>query len=203
VSTYGNDIYTDGKSFMQSRGAVFFAAGGVSLGASGGTGDGTGGGTGGGSTPGARISLPGRIQAEDYRAGGEGVGYHDLSAGNSGGAYRADGVDIQATTDAGGGHNVGWIQAGEWLEYDVAVAKSGTYRLTLRMASAVAGTKAATVSVDGARVATFNLSDASGWQSWKSVTVSRVKLSAGNHTVRIAMATAGFNVNWLDVVLAR
>ncbi len=31
VSSYGNDIYTDGKSFMQTRGAAFFAAGGVTL----------------------------------------------------------------------------------------------------------------------------------------------------------------------------
>ncbi len=30
-SSYGNDIYTDGKSFMQSRGAAFFANGGVTL----------------------------------------------------------------------------------------------------------------------------------------------------------------------------
>jgi hypothetical protein len=31
VSSYGNDIYTDGKSFIQSRCASFFAAGGLSL----------------------------------------------------------------------------------------------------------------------------------------------------------------------------
>ena len=26
-----------------------------------------------------------------------------------------------------------------------------------------------------------------------------VRLAAGNHTVRLTMATAGFNVNWLDM----
>ena len=31
VSSYGNDIYTDGNSFMQSRGAAFFSDGGVTL----------------------------------------------------------------------------------------------------------------------------------------------------------------------------
>jgi hypothetical protein len=63
----------------------------------------------------------------------------------------------------------------------------------------VSGTKTATVSLDGRRVASFGTTDASGWQSWKSVTVNRVKLSAGNHVLRIDMATGGFNVNWLDV----
>ena len=195
-SDYGNDIYTDGKSFMQSRGAAYFAAGGVTLGS------GTGGGTGGapGGTGGARIALPGRLQAEDYKAGGEGVGYHDLTSGNSGGKYRADNVDIGASTDAGGGYFVGWIAAGEWLAYDVAVGQAGTYAVTLRMASGASGTKAATVSVDGVKVATFNFTDASGWQSWKSATVPGVKLSAGNHALRISMSTANFNVNWLDVV---
>ncbi|MBW8889775.1 MAG: carbohydrate-binding protein [Fibrobacteres bacterium] len=182
-SSYGNDIYTDGKSFMQSRGASFFAAGGVSL---------SGGSTG---TP---IALPGRIQAEDYKAGGEGVGYHDLSAGNAGGKYRTDNVDIEATTDAGGGYNVGWIDPGEWLAYDVAVGKAGLYTLTLRMASATAGTKTAALSVDGTQAASFAFTDASGWQSWKSIQVSGVRLAAGNHSLRIAMATGGFNINWLD-----
>ena len=148
------------------------------------------------------ISLPGRIQAEDYKADGEGVGYHDLTAGNTGGVYRTDNVDIEATTDAGGGYNVGWIQAGEWLAYDVNVATGGSYNLTARLASAVAGTKTAVVTVDGATVATFSFTDASGWQSYKDVTVSNVSLSAGNHVLRITMNTGDFNVNYLDVATA-
>lgn len=183
MSTFGNDIYTDGKSFMQSRGAAFFAAGGVGVG----TGS-------GGSGP-----LPIRIQAEDYKTGGEGVGYHDLTSGNSGGQYRADNVDIQATTDAGGGFNVGWIRAGEWLAYDVTVSQAGTYAFTMRMASAVSGTKTATLNVDDVNAASFSFTDASGWQSWKSLTVSGVKLTAGKHTLRISMATSNFNINWLDM----
>jgi hypothetical protein len=202
TSSFGNDIYTDGNSFTQSRGAAFFAAGGVSLGGvtdGGSTGGSTGGITGGaGTISDTRISLPGRLQAEDYKAGGEGVGYHDLTAGNAGGKYRTDNVDIQATTDLGGGYNVGWIDAGEWLAYDVAVGKTGIYSLTLRMASGVAGTKTATVSVDGAQVASFGAANGKGWQSWRSVTVSGVRLAAGNHTLRVSMASSGFNVNWLE-----
>lgn len=200
VSSFGNDIYFDGKSFMQSRGAAFFAAGGVGLAGSGGTGGGGTGGTPGGGTPsGARVSLPGRIQAEDYKTGGEGIGYHDLTLGNSGGQYRTDNVDIEAAGDAGGGYGIGWIEAGEWLAYDVNVAQSGNYSLTLRLASASVGTKAAIVSVDGRQVASLSTADASGWQSWKSLTANRVKLSAGNHVIRVTMSTGGFNLNWIEV----
>ena len=53
-----------------------------------------------------------RIQAEDYKAGGEGVGYHDTTPGNQGATYRTDDVDIQPKA-SGDGYNVGWITAGE------------------------------------------------------------------------------------------
>ncbi len=38
--------------------------------------------------------IPGTIEAENYDLGGEGVAYHDATAGNSGGLYRTDDVDI-------------------------------------------------------------------------------------------------------------
>src|SRR5690625_6175936 len=50
-----------------------------------------------------------RIEAEDY------IDYHDNSPGNEGGAYRSDNVDIEITTDEGGGYNVGWNIPGAWL----------------------------------------------------------------------------------------
>jgi hypothetical protein len=148
------------------------------------------------------INLPGRIQAEDYKAGGEGVGYHDLSAGNTGNQYRTDNVDIEATTDAGGGYNVGWTQAGEWLAFDVNVATAGTYTLTARMSSGAAGTKSMAWSVDGGAVSTFSFTDASGWQSWKDVVLTGISLTAGTHVVRLTMNTADFNVNYVDVAAA-
>src|SRR5262249_59320324 len=67
------------------------------------------------STPfgGAPAVIPGLIEAENFNDGGEGVGYHDLTTGNAGGAYRSTDVDIQPTVDIGGGFNVGFIEPGE------------------------------------------------------------------------------------------
>ncbi|MDB5051880.1 MAG: peptidase and in, kexin, sedolisin [Fibrobacteres bacterium] len=151
----------------------------------------------------AGVALPGRIQAEDYKAGGELVGYHDLTAGNTGAVYRTDGVDIQATTDVGGGYNVGWTQAGEWMAYDVNVAQTGTYTLTARLASGAAGTKSMTVTLDGSPtvVAAFSTTDATGWQSWKDVVVANVTLSAGFHVLRLNLTSADLNINYLDVAV--
>jgi subtilisin family serine protease len=145
------------------------------------------------------VDLPARLQAEDYRPGGQNVGYRDLTAGNTGGAYRADDMDISATTDAGGGFNVGWAEAGEWLAYDVRVAAAGQYAFTARVASASAGAKTITVTVDGGVAAVFSFTDASGWQSWKDVVVNNVNLTAGTHVLAVNFSTGGFNLNYVDV----
>jgi DUF5010 C-terminal domain len=81
--------------------------------------------------------------------GGDGVGYHDTTSGNDGGQFRSDDVDVQVTTDVGGGYNVGWIDPGEWLAFDVTVAQSGSYDIRARVASAVARNKSLHVAVDG------------------------------------------------------
>lgn len=85
--------------------------------------------------------VPGRIEAENFNQGGEGIAYSDsnsanLGAANQGGDYRTEeGVDIQFTDDVGGGYNVGWTVVDEWLEYTVNVQEEGTYRLKARVAS--------------------------------------------------------------------
>ena len=77
-------------------------------------------------------SLPGRIEAEDYDTGGEGVAYHDNETANLGGVYRpAEGVDIERLP-AGDGFNVGWIRPGEWLRYTVNVSAGGAYPVRVR-----------------------------------------------------------------------
>jgi len=69
--------------------------------------------------------MPGRIEAEDFDVGGQGVAYHDLTLENEGDKYRPDAVAIEPTTDLEGGYNVGWTEAGEWLAYTVDVASTG------------------------------------------------------------------------------
>src|SRR5205814_7338640 len=85
---------------------------------------------------GAPTTVPGIVQAEDFDPGGERVAYHDVTPGNQGGAYRTgEDVDIEATTDVGGGYNVGWIRASEWMHYTVNVTTTAVYDFLFRVAA--------------------------------------------------------------------
>lgn len=151
---------------------------------------------------GALRAIPGTIQAEDFDNGGEGVSYHDTSAGNAGRSYRDAGVDIGNTAD--GGHVVGWIKAGEWLNYTVDVAKAGTYYLNLRVANVGDG---GTMHVDfGGVAATSSLTipNTGGWRTWRTIS-TEVQLHAGRQIMQVHFdgnSTSGYvgNLDFISLV---
>ncbi|PYR33347.1 MAG: hypothetical protein DMF93_25455 [Acidobacteria bacterium] len=160
----------------------------------------------GGSTPygGTPAALPGIVQFENYDAGGEGVAYHDTTAGNAGSAYRTNSVDIKASTDAGGGYLVGWTTAGEWLNYTVNVMKAGTYAIDVRVASSGAG-GTFHIEVNGVnKTGTLTVPNTGGWQTWQTVTKTGVALASGTQVIRVVMESIGptgsvANFNWFAV----
>ena len=144
--------------------------------------------------------IPGQIEAEDYGQGGPGVSYHDTSSGNSGGRYRSDDVDIQATRDTGGGYNVGWVRDGEWLEYTVDVA-AGSYDVELRVASPRDNAGSIRVDLGGVEVGRAQVPNTGDWQSWRTLSIRGVSLTGGNNQkLRLTMEGRSFNVNWIRFV---
>jgi lysophospholipase L1-like esterase len=145
-------------------------------------------------------NIPGRIEAEDYKPGGEGVGYHDISPGNSGGDYRSDDVDIDSTSDVGGGFKIVSTASGEWLAYDILVDETWKYDITARVVSGDDGPKSFHIEVDGEDVTGIvSFTDASGYDSFVDITVKDITLRAGPHELRFFMGTGFFNFNYLDV----
>lgn len=144
---------------------------------------------------GAPHALPTVIQAEDYDLGGQGVAYHDTDPGNNGGQYRpAEGVDIEACADLGGGYNVGWTSAGEWLEYTVDVPAAGAWTIETRVSSLMGG-GSFRLEFDGVdRTGTVAVPGTTGWQTWTTVTAT-AQLPAGVQVMRFFVVSAGFNVN--------
>lgn len=137
-------------------------------------------------------TIPGTIQAERYDVGGQGVAFNDVTTANEGASFRtAEAVDIEPVT--GGGFNVGWTVANEWLEYTVNVT-AGTYKIDARVAATAAG-KSFRVELDGATIATFNVPNTTGWQTWQTVSVNNVVLTGGQKVLRVFAVTGDFNLD--------
>ena len=151
--------------------------------------------------PSTTISLPGRFEAEDYDYGGEGAGYHDVDADSGTEVYRTDAVDMEPSLDAGAGFNITSAAAGEWLNYHVDIGSSAEYDLFLRVATGE-NNRQVVLTLDGAPLATVDVPNTGGDQTWTTVEVKGVTLPAGNHVLRAEWgAQGGPNLNWIDVQL--
>lgn len=140
------------------------------------------------------VSVPGRIEAEDY------ADFADNDSVNQGGAYRTDAVDIQACGDTSCGFNVGWTADGEWLEYDVDVERSGNYQARVRLASR-SGAGEFSIDVNGDdRTGDVEVDSTGNWQSYYTETVDLGSLNSGDQTIRFNIVDNGFNLNWIEIV---
>jgi hypothetical protein len=144
--------------------------------------------------------IPGRIEAEEYDFGGEGIAYHEANAnGNEGGAkLRIDEVDIEVTKDAEGEYNLGYVLQGEWLEYTVDVMSTGDYNLDIRVA-AEGDDKILHIEIDGGDVTgPINIPNTGGWQTWETITANGISLTEGKHVMRLTFDASYMNLNYLQ-----
>lgn len=125
------------------------------------------------------VALPATIQAESYC---------DMS-----------GVKTEATSDVGGGQNVGWIDAGDYMTYQVKVPAAGSYKVTYRVAGVDGGGVLRLEGAGGTPVyGSTNFTGTGGWQTWVDVQ-QIVSLPAGSQKVAISAPTGGYNLNWIKI----
>jgi lysophospholipase L1-like esterase len=146
-----------------------------------------------GGTPAA---VPGTVQAENYDTGGQGAAYNVGSVNGNANGYRSDGVDLESTSDTGGGYNLGWTGGGQWFHYTVNVASAGRYAVSLRVAapSAVAGALHLSSSSGANLTGAVAIPATGGWQSWTTVTAAAT-LPAGRQTLTLNQDNGGWNIN--------
>ncbi|SEO04730.1 discoidin domain-containing protein [Actinacidiphila rubida] len=147
---------------------------------------------------GTAAAVPGTVQAENYDTGGQGVAYDVSSVNGNANGYRADGVDLETTSDTGGGYDVGWSGSGQWFRYTVNVAQAGTYTVGLRVAAPSAVADALHLSdASGANLSGAVALPATGdWQTWATATTT-VTLPAGRQVLTVNQDNGGWNANSL------
>ena len=124
--------------------------------------------------------IPGRIEAEEF--------------------FTQVGIQLEATTDAGGGQNIGFLDRGDYLDYFIDVAQAGTYLVDYRTAAeSEKGAVKLSLVEDGivTDLDVQSFESTGGWQTWRT-TSSEVRLPQGKHQLRITITEPLFNINWLD-----
>ena len=142
-----------------------------------------------------------RVEAEDYKAGTNGTEYFDFNVENFGNAYRLEEpVDIEVTGDVDGDFNVGFIQSGEFLTYDINVPEAGDYNIVLRVAANEDAQSLEIVAGDETYTANFDFTG--GWQTYTDVVIPNVTLNAGAQELRLNATSSAFNINYFDLTPA-
>lgn len=119
-------------------------------------------------------SVPGLIEAQNYA--------------------HMSGIRLELTEDTSGFLNVSEVAAGDWVEYNLTGA-AGSFELDARVASAVGGS--ISVLVNGAQVATLDVSATGGLQSWLTVSTA-LALEEGAKTLRLVF-NQPTSLNWLRI----
>ncbi|PCK08950.1 MAG: glycosyl hydrolase family 5 [Alteromonadaceae bacterium] len=102
---------------------------------------------------------------------------------------------MEATSDTGGGLNVGWTESGEWLEFDTSIPP-GTYNVRARVASLGGGNISISV---GNSILAGNVPDTGDWQNWQDLNLGEITLTSNANEVTINFDSANINLNWIDV----
>lgn len=82
-------------------------------------------------------SIPGRIEAEDFDLGGQGVGFYDLEKKNKNTEYRTDVNEYVSIGSGASNYCVTSTEAGEWLNYTVNIKEAGSYKVTFNYSSRI------------------------------------------------------------------
>jgi hypothetical protein len=140
----------------------------------------------------SRNPFPAQLKFE-----AEGCDTYGGAAGGNGlvNFYRNGNIAIQTTTDTAGGFNVGWMQNGEWFEWQ-RVPLDGTPRFNIRIATPNAGRQAHLV-INGVAQPVKTLPNTGGWQTWTTFDMGTAGTFNRNYnTVRIVFDNGGVNFNW-------
>ncbi|MCZ8522469.1 MULTISPECIES: glycoside hydrolase family 3 N-terminal domain-containing protein [Paenibacillus] len=121
-----------------------------------------------------------RVEAESYSNATVGV-IQDNEASGTSPAFR----------------NIGYMSAGNTLDYLVDVKTAGFYRVNYRYATAQGGVSAA-FTVGGRTLGTAALPGTGGWGTFKDASHT-VKLEAGVQTIRFLDQGDGFNLDWFEL----
>ncbi|WP_445749365.1 glycosyl hydrolase [Polaribacter sp.] len=147
------------------------------------------------------FAIPGIIEPGNYDKfeGGiaQNIAYVDGSQNNEG-DYRTNEY-VDAVNSGAEGKTIGWLSAGEWLEYTIDVATAGKYDLSFRYTSGNSnGGGPFYFEIDGKKISSdFSVSSTGNWSTWATKVVNNIEFTQGKHILRLVISSGEFNLGKL------
>ena len=125
-------------------------------------------------------STPEKIEAENY--------------------ISMSGIQTELAQDIGGGENVGWLNPGDSITYDINLPlnSSNIFQISYRVASLNGGGSLQLSSNNQAFGGTVNIPSTSGWQNWETISQT-VTVPPGTTQLTIQIPSGGWNLNWFEI----
>jgi endoglucanase len=127
------------------------------------------------------LAIPGKIEAENYSVN--------------------NGLSSEACTDISAGLDMGHTDVGDYLDFDVRIAKTALYTISVRSAS---NSTAGSIAIQQLGASNQILNQVSvtipvtgGWQTWTTVKAN-INLTEGISKIRVKVTKTEFNLNWFD-----
>lgn len=110
-----------------------------------------------------------------------------------------NGVQLENCADTGGGQNVAYIDATDWMAYNnVNFPTSGNYTIEYRVASPSGSRLSADLNAGATQLGTVTIPATGGWQNWTTVSHT-VYVNAGTYNFGVFAQAGGWNFNWLRI----
>lgn len=109
------------------------------------------------------------------------------------------GVGLETTTDTGGGQNVGWIDANDWLAYaNITFPSTGNYKVEYRVASPSGAALSLDLNAGSIQLGQLTIPATGGWQNWMTISHT-VSITAGTYSLGVFAVQTGWNINWIRI----
>jgi hypothetical protein len=111
-----------------------------------------------------------------------------------------NGMTVETCTDAGGGQNMGYVDAGDYLVWNnINFPTTGSYTIEYRVASGAAGgTISSDLNAGAIQFGNSTVPGTGGWQTWTTVSKT-VTINAGTYNFGIYAQSGGWNLNWVRI----
>lgn len=146
---------------------------------------------------GAAFQIPGSIEAEDYDLGGEGLAYHTTEISTNGDYRPNEGVRVETCIDCSN-YAVKDLSVGEWIEYSINVTDTNELVFDYRISSEVNGSKIQIFIDNADKTGSVGFTVTGNNDIFESC-IFPLKLSPGDHKLRIACTEGSFNLDKISI----